>query len=425
MDITSRSIDRRTFTVATGAGVAALATGSLAARAQEATPVEGGPPPGLPPLPEGATVVATGLYNPVYIAFADDGTMYVTERGVGGDEVLTVGPPPGEATAIAEAESEAEAAATPVMAEATPAEDGPPPSTRGYTGQITQISPDGTQTVVVSELASYSDGVGPHGIAVQDGLVYFSIGGIAVSAGIEPLDGENGLHQLDPASGEVTQIAEFNTYEIENNPDGTDVNPNLYGVSVGDSDGRLTVNDAGSNTIFSVDPATGEFTLRGVVPDLNALTANFEEGAVTDEPPRQPVPTGGAYNGTSYFVSLLSEFWPENGPSVLRVDGDGQFATFTSVATGRSFVTGLAVGPDGQLYLSQLFDNPEGPPVGTIFRVNTGDATVEPVVEGLVMPHGIAFDGDGNLYVTIYTLMSGPGMPAGEVVRIDGIAAPA
>ena len=420
MDISSRSFNRRTFTAAAGAGVAALAVGSLPAVAQEASPAAGGPP-GLPPLPEGATVVATGLYNPVYIAFADDGTMYVTERGVGGDEILDIVPPGAEE----EATPVQDAVATPVVAEATPAEDVPPPSTRGYTGQITSVSPDGTQTVVATELASYSDGAGPHGIAVQDGLVYFSIGGIAVSVGLEPLDGENGLHSLDPATGTVTRIAEFNTYEIENNPDGTDVNPNLYAVSVGDSDGRVTVNDAGSNTIFSVDPATGEFTLRGVVPDLNALTANFEEGAVTDEPPRQPVPTGGVFNGTSYFISLLSEFWPENGPSVLRVDGDGQFASFTSVATGRSFVTGLAVGPNGQLYLSQLFDNPEGAPVGTIFRVNTGDSTVEPVVEGLVMPHGIAFDGDGNLYVTVYTLMSAPGMPAGEVVRIDGIAAPA
>jgi sugar lactone lactonase YvrE len=110
---------------------------------------------------------------------------------------------------------------------------------------------------------------------------------------------------------------------------------------------------------------------------------------------------------------------------VLRVDGDGLFATFTSVTTGRSMVTGLAVGPDGQLYLSQLFDSFDGPPVGTVFRVDVADGAVEPVVDGLVMPHGIAFDGEGNLYVTIYTLMSGPGAPAGQVVRFDGIAAPA
>jgi len=407
-----RMLNRRLFTIATGAAAASAGSLSLA-NAQEATPVTGGPPE-LPPLPEGATVVATDLFNPRYIAFADDGTMYVTESGVGGDEALTLGPPPG-----AEGTPEAVLEATPVADEATPVADGEAPPTRGFTGQITQVDPAGEQSVAVSELASYSVGAGPHGIAVQDGIVYFSIGGIAVSAGIEPLDGENALHSYDPATGTVTQVAELGSYEVENNPDGEDINPNLYAVSSGDADGRLTVNDAGANTIYSVNAESGEFTLRGVVPTLDELTP---EG---DNPPRQAVPTGGAYNGTTYFVALLSEGWPEDGPSVLRVDGDGLFATFTSVTTGRSMVTGLAVGPDGQLYLSQLFDSFDGPPVGTVFRVDVADGAVEPVVDGLVMPHGIAFDGEGNLYVTIYTLMSGPGAPAGQVVRFDGIAAPA
>lgn len=412
MGLSSRSLDRRTFSIA--AGAATLATGVASrAVAQDATPVGGGtpPPPGLPPLPEGATVVATGLFNPRYIAFADDGTMYVTEQGTGGDEEVAFGPPPGTPEA------------TPVV-EGTPAA-GPPTDeavTRGFTGQVSQVDPDGVQSVTISELASYSIGVGPTGIAVQDGMVYFSIGGAAVQAGVEPLEGENGLHRYDPATGETVQLAEFNTYEVENNPDGTDVNPNLYAVSVGDSDGRITVNDAGSNTIFSVDPETGEFQLRGVVPDLNGLTAKDEEGAITDDPPRQPVPTGGTFVGTAYHVAILSEDWPENGPSIAKVDGDGMFATFTPVYRGGSYVTGLATGPDGQIYFSQLFDDPAGPPMGSVFRVNTADATAEPVVEGLVMPHGIAFDGDGNLYVTIYALMSAPGAPAGQVVRFDGIA---
>jgi hypothetical protein len=407
MSLKSASMDRRVFSMA--AGAAAIAAGTARASAQEASPAAGGDM-GLPPLPEGATVVATGLYNPKYIAFADDGTMYVTEIGVGGDEVFAAGPP---------AEESASPVAEPVVADdATPAADAAPPSTRGYTGQITAVAPDGTQSVVVSGLASYSDGVGPTGIAVQDGLVYFSIGGAAVGLGAEPLTGENGVHSFDPATGEVAQIAELNTYEAENNPDGTDVNPNLYALSVGDSDGRLTVNDAGGNTVYSVDPATGEIQLRVVFPTLDQIVpdAGFE--------PRQVVPTGGAFKGTTYHTAFLSEFWPPDAPSVVSVAGDGAFATWASVTTGRSFVTGLAVAPDGNLYLSQLFDNPEGAPVGTIFRI-LADGTVEPVVEGLVMPHGIAFDGDGNLYVTIYILMSGPGMPAGQVVRFDGIGAPA
>jgi hypothetical protein len=405
----SNTFDRRKFTIATGAAV--LSAGAVTrAMAQDATPVEGGEGgPGLPPLPEGAVIYAEGLYNPRYMAFADDGTLYVTENGTGGDELFVFGPPAEEsATPIAE-----ESAGTPVAEE-----ESAPPSTRGYTGQVSAVAADGTVTPLVTGLASYSDGVGPVGITVQDGLIYFTIGGSAVLAGVEILDGENGLFRLDPATGEATQIAEFNTYEIENNPDGTDVNPNVYQVSTGDTDGRLTVNDAGSNTVFSVDPETGAMQLRAVVPDLATLLPE------SDNEPRQPVPTAGVYHKGAYHLSLLSEFWPEDGPSVVSVAGDGDFATFTTVTTGRSFVTGLASGPDGNLYLSQLFDDPSGAPIGTIFRI-LPDGTAEPAVEGLVMPHGIAFDGDGNLYATVYTLMSGPGMPAGAIVRIDGVAPPA
>jgi sugar lactone lactonase YvrE len=420
MGFESSSLNRRTL--AMSAGAAALAAGTASrAFAQDASPVaeEGPAEGGLPPLPEGATVVASGLYNPRYIALADDGTLYVTEQGTGGEEVLDVAAP-GEAEASPEATM-----ATPVVAATPPPAEEEPPVSRGFTGQVTQVAPDGTQSVAISGLASYSIGVGPVGIAIQDGVVYFSVGGAAVEAGIEPLEGENGLHRYDPATGETTQVAEFNTYESENNPDGTDVNPNLYAVSAGDTDGRLTVNDAGSNTIFSVDAESGEFTLRGIAPDLNALTAKDEEGAITDDPPRQPVPTGGTFVGTAYHYTNLSEGWPPNGPSIVKVDGDGQFATFTSIFRGGSFVTGLAAGPDGKIYFSQLFDDPAGPPMGSVFRVNTADGTAEPVVQGLMMPHGIAFDGDGNLYVTVYALVSGPGMPAGVVARFDGIAAPA
>jgi sugar lactone lactonase YvrE len=70
-----------------------------------------------------------------------------------------------------------------------------------------------------------------------------------------------------------------------------------------------------------------------------------------------------------------------------------------------------------------MLDDPEGPPLGSVHRIV--DGAPELVVGGLVMPHGIAFDGDGNLYVTINTLMSGPDMPASQVIRMDGVAAPA
>lgn len=404
----SISITRRSFSIA--AGATALTIGSLTrAGAQDASPVAD-EAPGLPPLPDGATIVAEGLWNPRFLAFADDGTLYVTESGIGGDMPFVFGGPPADEGATPMAEGPAEA--TPVAEE--PVEGG---SNRGYTGQVTAIAPDGSTSVVASGLASYSDGVGPSGITVHDGVVFFNVGGAAVHAGFEPLEGENALHRIDPDTGEITIIAEFNTTEIENNWDGTDINPNMYGLASGRNDGRLTAADAGANTIYSVDPETGAIQVRSVVPNLAELVPDvgFEE--------RHAVPTDVVYHNGALHATLLSEFWPEDGPSVVSISGDGDFATLAPVAFGRSFVTGAASGPDGNLYIVQLFDNPEAAPVGTVFRV-LGDATVEPVVEGLVMPHGIVFDGDGNLYVTVFVLMSGPDMPAGAVVRIEGVATP-
>lgn len=120
-------------------------------------------------------------------------------------------------------------------------------------------------------------------------------------------------------------------------------------------------------------------------------------------------------------IALLSEMWPADGPSVLSVSDDG---TFTSVATGGSGVVDLSLGPDGSLYFSQLLDSfGEGPPIGSVRRVLEDGAT-EAVIEGLVMPHGIAFDDEGNLFVTTNALLSTPEAPMGQVLRFDGIAMP-
>src|SRR5215218_6022115 len=75
------------------------------------------------------TVVASGLNAPRYIAMLDDGTIYVTEAGTGGTEVLPADP---EAPANA------------------------PLATRGTTGQVTRIAPNGAKTVVAQGLPSYN-----------------------------------------------------------------------------------------------------------------------------------------------------------------------------------------------------------------------------------------------------------------------------
>ncbi|MDQ3524051.1 MAG: hypothetical protein M3451_03235, partial [Chloroflexota bacterium] len=90
MSLFDESMSRRTFaksTAAVSAGVILGVPAASAVMAQDATPV-GDAGPGLPPPPEGSTIVAEGLWNPRFLTFGDDGTLYITENGIGGDEVI-------------------------------------------------------------------------------------------------------------------------------------------------------------------------------------------------------------------------------------------------------------------------------------------------------------------------------------------------
>ena len=386
-----------------------LTSGSTVAAAQEASPAAGPPGP-----PAGCEIVADGLMSPRQLAIATDGTLYVTEAGTGGDEVLDIGAP---------GEEEDAAVASP----AADAEPEGPPVTRGTTGQVTSVNQAGEQLVVASGLPSYSFGVGPVGIALGDGVIYVAIGGI-YAPDLEPLPNENAVVAIDMASGEVTTVAELGSFEVENNPDGTDVNPNLYGMDLG-ADGALYVADAGGNTVYRVDPATGEVALLGVVPSPEfpalAAPASPESGTPPAEESEalHPVPTGvdAAADGNVY-VGLLGPFVPGTG-GVVIAQADG---TFVDAATGLITVIGVALGPDGALYASQFTAGGEegeelGP--GNVVRVGA-DGAAEVVIDGLVTPNGIAFDDTGNLYVVVNSAVFGPpGPPAGQVLRCDGVAA--
>ena len=74
--------------------------------------------------------------------------------------------------------------------------------------------------------------------------------------------------------------------------------------------------------------------------------------------------------------------------SVFRITPSGQVAPFVS---GIANATGLAVGPDGYLYVSSRQD-------GTIYRVSP-EGAVSTYSEGMGVATGIAFDAAGNLYV--------------------------
>jgi hypothetical protein len=357
-------------------------------------------------MPEGCTVIADGLINPRFLTVGDDGTVYVTEAGLGGDEEL-------------------------------PAIEGAPPlGTRGNSGQVSAIAPDGTVSVVADGFASYQEGVGPAGIVNADGALWITVGGAAISIGLEQLDTENTVQRIDLTTGEVTQVAELGSYEEANNPDGTDVNPNLYGMDLG-AEGALYVADAGGNTVYRIDPATGEFTLLGIVPgpalgdgppaEEETNADDSEASPIADEEtagPPQAVPTGvhvGA-DGNVYVVTLGAFIPGAAGAYIAQADG-----SFVQAAGGLSVALGVALGPDGSLYISQLasFTSESEPPgPGSVVRVGA-DGTIESAVDGIPTPHGIAFDAAGNLYVVANSTTLGPPAPEpmGQIWRCDGVAA--
>ncbi len=385
----TRTTRRRAVAGIIGTGTALALSSQTRLSAQEGTPpAEGDGPPG-PPLPEGATIVAEGLWNPAGLVFAD-GTLYIGETGVAspGTDGETVATPNAEGTPIAQA-------------------PGLVP------GQITAVPASGEASV----LSTGIDGV--IGMAIVDGTFYVSCGGGSVGSGFQPLPIENTVDSIDLASGDLTEVASIGPYEVENNPDGTDVNPNLYGMAAS-TDGQLFVADAGGNVIYQVDPTSGDFSVFAVIPTLEALTGSTPEAGA---PERQSVPTGVVVDdsGNVHVLLLGIGFWP--GPSLLTYAPDG---TYTAGATGLTTAVALAMGPDGLLYATQLSDDfeSEQPGPGNVYRI-TADGEIEAVVEGLFFPHGIAFDDDGNLYVTTNSIISGPDAPLGQVLRFDGIAPPA
>ena len=78
----------------------------------------------------------------------------------------------------------------------------------------------------------------------------------------------------------------------------------------------------------------------------------------------------------------------ETPVSVFRIGADGESKPF---ASGIVNATGLAVAPDGYLFVSSRND-------GTIYRISPGGA-VSTFSEGMGVATGMAFDTAGNLYV--------------------------
>ncbi len=341
---------------------------------------------GPPPLPPGVELVAGGLDGPFELQTAPWGAFYVVESAP---------------------------------------------------GQITQVEPwNGDTNVVIADL------VNPQGAVVD------ARGGTWIVTGGPPPPGEGGppgpppphpasLLYVDRWSGAVEVKADLQAYELAHNPDGQpqfgvdgvplDALSNPFYVVT--RPGGVIVADGGANDVLSIS-RDGEITTLFTPPAVKTGACADRENNGVQDGGCDPVPTGLAWAPDgSLYVSTLGAEAPGAGIVYQINPYSGEVL---DTITGFTAPTGVAVGDDGTVYVSEaLYGMPEGdgpPPadfdpasIGRIVQVAPdGSRRAAPVT----MPTGLLWE-DGELYASAWSLAPMlPGTPPGlgQVVKVSPAA---
>jgi len=320
------------------------------------------------------TVFATGLTNPRHIKFGSDGLLYVAEAGIGGDLLGTC-------------------AWEGNMFNQTG------PYLGGYSGRVSRIFSDATRETVADGLPCFHDGfgdsLGPSDIAWIDGVLHVVIEGGGCTRGL-PND-PAGIVRINN-DGSYSYVADITSFIRANpvaneplcGPDG-DCEPDGVPHSMLAQGNKLFVVEANHNSIFQVDPASGDITR---LYDLSVM---------------DPVPIILIRRGNEYllgcFDGLILGFDHNFGPVELVADGLGPVVDMTFVGN--------------RLYVLETFA-PE-----TLWTPDTGRVTCidkdghrSVVASGLNFPIGMANQDGEALYVSTVSYGQGPVEGLGQIVRV-------
>ncbi len=326
---------------------------------------------------EDGEVVADGLNSPRHISFGPDGTLYVTEAGMGGDQ------------------TGADIFGSEVQI--------------GNTSQVTVVSPDGEQSVLAGDFLSMSYFGGYLGavkaIATEDSLwVLVGNGPVEIPEGAIV----SSLIQYDLATLEQTQIIDLGAFEAANNPDGDTQtivsNPSDFDVA---PDGTIYIVDASGNDVLTWTEADGL-----------ALFASYPitEAGLSAVPSAVDV----ADDGTVY-IGFLGGFPFQREGGTARIEQYSPDGELTSTFTGVNLVTDVVYNDaDELLYAVELADGfgDQGylPQTGRVISI-AADGTITVIAEGLNFPYALGIDSDGHFLVAINSTAGEAG--AGQVIGVE------
>lgn len=296
------------------------------------------------------------------------------------------------------------------------AESGVPGSGLSASGSVTRVS-GGVQTRILTGLPSVTgptgDATGPQDIAfAADGTGYLLFGlGLNPAARSGALGGgaANWLGGLSTfGGGSLTPVADVSAYEATYNPLGGAVDSNPFHLA--SRAGGFLVTDAGSNTLLNVTPG-------GAV----SLVASFAAHRVGPSPASDSVPTGVAVapDGSIYVAELTGAPFTAGAANIYHLASDG---SLLETLGGFTDVTDIAFGNDGLLYVLE-FDADGiigGSNNGALIRV-AADGTRQTIFsDGLVAPTGLAIGGDDSFYVSAFS----PVAAIGRVLQISAVPEP-
>ncbi len=322
------------------------------------------------------SVFATGFNNPRGLKWGPDGNLYVAEAGTGGTHSTV-----GQCTQV------------------LPPPDGPGPWAGGRTARISKVTSAGSRSTLVqglpSALSPIGDTLGVADVAFIGSQLYALLAGGGCSHGNPGFP--NAVLKVN-RGGTWTQLANLSAYVALHpvkNPNADDFEP----------DGTWYNMIAVKGNLYAVEPNHGEvdeITPEGIVTRL--IDFSETQGHI--------VPTSIARVKNSFYVANLSTFPINPGSAALYTVSN--LGGVTKIQPGLTTVVSIVVNGDDTYFL-ELSAAPGFPTPGKGAVVRLRGGTFTTIADGLTLPTGMTLGSDGALYVSNF----GDGPPgAGQIVKI-------